>query len=91
MKDIRRLTPAEFAKLYKDNDLRGGHVIKLGPGNDEAARSAVHEWKSKWWPCQIKKWVKSTFLDGLHVGGGITDENALKWIEEGAEKVRVSF
>lgn len=38
-----------------------------------------------------KKIGKFNFLDGLHVGGGITDENALKWIEEGAEKVRVPF
>ena len=24
--------------------MRGGHVIKLGPGNDEAAASALQEW-----------------------------------------------
>lgn len=26
---------------------------------------------------------------GLHVTGGITDENARYWIEQGAEKVRI--
>ncbi|EDO15402.1 hypothetical protein Kpol_1063p12, partial [Vanderwaltozyma polyspora DSM 70294] len=26
-----------FAKLYKDNDIEGCHVIKLGPNNDTAA------------------------------------------------------
>lgn len=30
-----------FAKKYSDDGLRGGHVIKLGPGNDEAARLAL--------------------------------------------------
>lgn len=30
-----------FATLYKDDGLSGGHVIMLGPGNDEAARAAL--------------------------------------------------
>ncbi|KAJ6515896.1 hypothetical protein C8R45DRAFT_958003 [Mycena sanguinolenta] len=33
-----------FARLYRDNDLEGGHVIKLGPGNDTAARDALSAW-----------------------------------------------
>jgi phosphoribosylformimino-5-aminoimidazole carboxamide ribotide isomerase len=32
---------AEFAALYRRDGLRGGHVISLGPGNDEAARAAL--------------------------------------------------
>lgn len=36
--------PAHFAKLYRDNDLRGAHVIMLGPGNTEAAREALAAW-----------------------------------------------
>jgi len=32
---------AEFADLYRRDGLRGGHVIKLGPGNEEAGRSAL--------------------------------------------------
>ncbi|KAJ7179170.1 hypothetical protein C8R46DRAFT_1345577 [Mycena filopes] len=34
----------EFARLYRDNNLPGGHVIKLGPGNDAAARAALSSW-----------------------------------------------
>lgn len=30
-----------FAELYRRDGLKGGHVIKLGPGNDEAARAAL--------------------------------------------------
>lgn len=30
-----------YANIYRKNNLRGGHVIKLGPGNDSAAREAL--------------------------------------------------
>lgn len=33
-----------FATTFRDDDLTGGHVIKLGPGNDEAAREALGAW-----------------------------------------------
>ena len=36
--------PAWFAELYKGDALSGGHVIKLGTGNDEAAREALAAW-----------------------------------------------
>ncbi|KAG8218472.1 iron-containing alcohol dehydrogenase-domain containing protein [Butyriboletus roseoflavus] len=34
----------EFARLYKEYDLQGGHVIKLGPRNEGAAREALEGW-----------------------------------------------
>ena len=36
--------PAWFAELYRRDNLRGGHVIKLGPGNDDAAKEALAAW-----------------------------------------------
>ncbi|KAG8532179.1 Histidine biosynthesis bifunctional protein hisB [Bacidia gigantensis] len=33
-----------FANIYMKNGLTGGHVIMLGPGNEEAAQSALHAW-----------------------------------------------
>ncbi len=33
-----------FAALYRRDNLTGGHVIKLGPGNDEAAKRALAAW-----------------------------------------------
>lgn len=36
--------PAWFAETFRDDGLTGGHVIKLGPGNDEAAREALAAW-----------------------------------------------
>jgi len=37
-------SPRAFALLYKEHDLQGGHVIKLGGGNDEAAQGALAAW-----------------------------------------------
>ena len=36
--------PAWFAETFRRDELTGGHVIKLGPGNDEAAREALAAW-----------------------------------------------
>ncbi|KAK5713055.1 Enzyme that catalyzes the fourth step in the histidine pathway [Elasticomyces elasticus] len=37
--------PAAFyAELYRKHDLKGGHVIMLGPKNDDAAREALATW-----------------------------------------------
>lgn len=33
-----------YAALYREKNLTGGHVIKLGPGNDAQARSALKTW-----------------------------------------------
>ena len=33
-----------FAERFRADGLRGGHVIKLGPGNDAAAREALAAW-----------------------------------------------
>ncbi|MGD9211458.1 MAG: phosphoribosylformimino-5-aminoimidazole carboxamide ribotide isomerase [Desulfobacteraceae bacterium] len=33
-----------FADLYRTDNLTGGHVIKLGPGNDAVAQEALKEW-----------------------------------------------
>ena len=33
-----------FARRFRDDDMRGGHVIQLGPGNEEAACAALAAW-----------------------------------------------
>ena len=60
-------SPAWYAELYRDDHLTRGHVIKLGPDNDEAACEALAAWP-----------------EGLQIGGGITAENATKWLDAGA-------
>ena len=37
---------AYYADLYQQNDLRGGHVIALGPGNKEQALKALGAWSN---------------------------------------------
>jgi len=66
-------SPAWYAELYRDDLLPRGHVIKLGPDNDEAAREALAAWPG-----------------GLQIGGGITADNATKWLDAGAAQVIVT-
>ncbi len=70
---VSEKSPAWFAELYRSDNLTGGHIIKLGQGNDEAAREALAAWPG-----------------GMQVGGGITVENAGKWIDAGASHVIVT-
>ena len=63
----------DFAKLYANDNLTGGHLIMLGSGNESAALEAV-----------------KAFPNGLQVGGGISQENAQHWIEQGASHVIVT-
>jgi phosphoribosylformimino-5-aminoimidazole carboxamide ribotide isomerase len=43
---VSELPAGHFAKLYKENELSGAHVIMLGPGNKEAAREALESWRN---------------------------------------------
>ena len=64
---------AWYADLYRQDQLQGGHVVMLGPGNEEAARSALR-----------------AFPGGMHVGGGVTLENARSYLDAGASHVIVT-
>ena len=64
---------AWYARLYKEDNLQGGHIIMLGSGNDKAAAEALAAWPG-----------------GMQVGGGITAENAVMWLERGASHVIVT-
>lgn len=41
---VSQYDAAYYADLYRKNDLRGGHVIALGPGNKEEALKALAAW-----------------------------------------------
>ncbi|KAL8168204.1 hypothetical protein V2J09_009703 [Rumex salicifolius] len=66
---------AEYAKMYKEDKLTGGHVIMLGadPLSNAAAIEALR-----------------AYPGGLQVGGGINSDNALSYIHEGASHVIVT-
>ncbi len=41
---VSERSPSYYAELFKKDGLRGGHVIMLGPGNEEAAEEALRAW-----------------------------------------------
>jgi phosphoribosylformimino-5-aminoimidazole carboxamide ribotide isomerase len=41
---VSEKAPADFARLYRDAGLIGGHVVALGEGNEEAALAALQAW-----------------------------------------------
>ena len=65
--------PSHYARMYRRDNLVGGHVILLGPGNEDAALDALAGWPG-----------------GLQIGGGITVDNAVSWLERGASHVIVT-
>lgn len=61
-----------YADLYRQNGVKGCHVIKLGSNsaNDTAAEDALLAWPHQ-----------------LQVGGGVTYDNALQWLDKKASHV----
>ncbi|KJK62204.1 Histidine biosynthesis protein [Aspergillus parasiticus SU-1] len=43
---VSKLPASHYAELYQRHDLRGGHVVMLGSGNDTAAKEALSSWPS---------------------------------------------
>lgn len=41
---VAEKSPAWFAELYRADNLTGGHIIMLGPGNNPAAEEALAAW-----------------------------------------------
>ncbi|XP_022766098.1 1-(5-phosphoribosyl)-5-[(5-phosphoribosylamino)methylideneamino] imidazole-4-carboxamide isomerase, chloroplastic-like [Durio zibethinus] len=74
------LSAAEYAKLYKKDGLKGGHVIMLAA--DPLSKPAAIE--------PLRAYPGLENLGGLQVGGGINLDNCLSYIEEGASHVIVT-
>ena len=41
---ISKLPAGHYAALYRKHGINGGHVVMLGPGNDDAAKEALAAW-----------------------------------------------
>jgi phosphoribosylformimino-5-aminoimidazole carboxamide ribotide isomerase len=67
------LPSSHYAHMYRQDNLRGGHIIMLGSGNEAAASEALSAWPG-----------------GMQVGGGITGDNALFWLDRGASHLIVT-
>ncbi len=69
-----------YAKMYKEDGLVGGHIILLNPVSSEyyeATRAQAIE--------ALKAYPK-----GMQIGGGITCDNAMFYLEQGASHVVVT-
>ncbi|KAG2326645.1 hypothetical protein Bca52824_009373 [Brassica carinata] len=95
----------EYARMYKEDGLTGGHVIMLGadPLSQAAALGALHAYPGMPFgvvlfllfglksnvSCMIQ-YKTMMILGGLQVGGGISSENCLSYIERRASHVIVT-
>jgi len=68
-------SPSYYADLYAEDDLYGGHVILLS--KDQATQDVARE-------------ALRRRPNLLQVGGGVTPQNALSYLEEGASHVIVT-
>lgn len=69
-----------YADKYRRDGIKGGHIILLNPISSEyyeATKSQAIE-------------ALHTYPQGMQIGGGITNENALEYLEEGASHVIVT-
>ncbi|HHX55117.1 MAG TPA: phosphoribosylformimino-5-aminoimidazole carboxamide ribotide isomerase [Clostridiales bacterium] len=71
---------AYYANLYKNDNLKGGHVIMLNPIDSEYYESNYKQAKQ----------ALQAYPRGLQIGGGINDENAKEFLDLGASHVIVT-
>lgn len=69
-----------FAGLYKENGIRGGHIILLNPSSSDYYEATK---------AQALKALRA-YPQGLQIGGGINDENASEYLDAGASHVIVT-
>jgi phosphoribosylformimino-5-aminoimidazole carboxamide ribotide isomerase len=69
-----------YAKLYRDNGLKGGHVIILNPPQSEFYEADLRQAKN----------ALGAYPGGLQIGGGINAENAKRFLDMGASHVIVT-
>lgn len=77
---VSEQTAAFFANLYKDKEIKGGHIILLNPP------ASVFYMQTKNQAIEALK----AYPGGLQVGGGITPENAGEYLDAGASHVIVT-
>lgn len=74
------ISAENYALLYKEKGLFGGHVILLNPRGTSAYAKDIEQARA----------ALSAFQGGLQAGGGITDENAAEFLKMGASHVIVT-
>jgi len=69
-----------YAALYKKDNLKGGHIILLNPIDSDYYEL----------DCIQARKALEEYPQGLQIGGGITDKNAICFLEQGASHVIVT-
>lgn len=69
-----------YAELYKKDNLKGGHIILLNPVTSQYYNADVEQ----------ALLALKAYPQGMQIGGGITDENASFFLENGASHVIVT-
>lgn len=69
-----------YAELYKKNGLSGGHIILLNPVGSEYYEEDVEQARG----------ALDAYPGGLQIGGGMTAENAKRFLDMGASHVIVT-
>lgn len=71
---------AFYARMYKQDGIKGGHIILLNAADSEYYDATKEQ----------AILALNAYPDGLQVGGGITADNAVDFIKEGASHVIVT-
>ena len=71
---------AWFAKMYAKKGLQGGHIILLNPPASEFYEATKKQALS----------ALRSFSKGMQIGGGITAENAVEYLDAGASHIIVT-
>ena len=69
-----------YAKLYKKDNLQGGHIILLNPAGSEYYEATRAQAVA----------ALRAFPEGMQIGGGVTAENAKDYLDAGASHVIVT-
>lgn len=77
---VSELEAADYARLYREKGLSGGHVILLNPAGSEFYDEDFRQAEG----------ALGAYPGGLQAGGGITCENAMKFLDAGASHVIVT-
>lgn len=77
---VSRLDSDFYAAMYRDSGIRGGHIIILNPVGSTFYEADVHQ----------ARLALSAYPGGLQAGGGITPDNAEKFLDMGASHVIVT-
>lgn len=71
---------AYYAELYKRDGLKGGHIIILNPASSEYFAASEGQALA----------ALAAYPGGMQIGGGVTAENASRYLEAGASHVIVT-